>query len=259
MTRYVPTGTYMGEELQGRSARTGAYDAMAIPSRMGDRRLSPAEMRAELHAPLPAAPAPAATPAPALATPTEQAPPPVATTAPRPVFKLGRSQPQASAQPRALTPRKDRGITAYCPRHGSVPHVLIEHLRANGGCVTYSAAAAITGAKKSSLSAICKPALLGGALVRHRVDGDLVLALGGWMPPTPAAAPPALTTAAAMPEPSRTPSQAPNTAPLAAAVAASIATLNTSLAEAVRAYERAGQALAQLQADLQAHQGAVHG
>ncbi|SIR00889.1 hypothetical protein [Pseudacidovorax sp. RU35E] len=287
MSRYVPTGTYTGEDLARQSARPGAYDAMSIPSRMGDRRLSRAEMRAELAAPLPAMPLPSravtsvavpegATAAPIPLSPppipsplpvAEQAPPPVATV-PGQVFKQGRSttnsKPEAGAQaagaPRSLTPIKGRGITAYTPRHGSVPHVIVQHLRANGGCVTYSAAAAMTGANAGHLTAICKAALLGGALMRHRVGDNLVLALPGWTPPTETVA--ASPAAALSPMPDRVAQDRPPEAmtPHAAAIAASITTLNTSLAEAVRAYERAGQALAQLQADLQAHQeGAANG
>ena len=84
MTRYVPTGTYMGEDLQGRSARPGAYDAMAIPSRMGERRLLPAEMKAELRAtPTAAVPLPARS-ATSRAVPAGEAAAPIPPTPPRP-------------------------------------------------------------------------------------------------------------------------------------------------------------------------------
>lgn len=33
--QFVPTGTYLGEELRRSSARPGAYDAFALPSKFG--------------------------------------------------------------------------------------------------------------------------------------------------------------------------------------------------------------------------------
>lgn len=272
MSRYVPSGTYGGEDLMGRSARPGAYDAMAIPSRMGERRLLPAEMKAELRAapcvamplparsatsvavptgatatPIPATPPdPAPVDAPAVAAaaasplPTaEPAPPPVATAPQGEVFKLGRRKAKTPPPTRELTPIKGRGITPYTPRHGSVPHVIVEHLRANGGCVTYSAAAAMTGANPGHLTAICKPALLGGLLMRHHVDGKLVLSLADWTPPSP-------------PDTASTP--ALDLQRLADALASSASTLTTSMGQIARALENACGAIERLQGAVRAHQ-----
>lgn len=39
----VMDGTYTGDELKTRSARPGAYDALGLPSRMGDYLIHPPE------------------------------------------------------------------------------------------------------------------------------------------------------------------------------------------------------------------------
>ena len=53
---HVPHEPYTGAELQRTSARPGAYAAADLPSRMGSRLLTPAEMRAERTGALPVHP-----------------------------------------------------------------------------------------------------------------------------------------------------------------------------------------------------------
>lgn len=147
---------YAGAELHTRSARPGAYDAMALPSLFNGKRSTPGMTL--LQAPIayvPPAPAPA----------------------PLPAVR------QQSAL-RKLTPGRV-SITPYTARTGSAPARVLSHLRIHGGAITYPEIAAQFDIPQATITASFKPALKKGALVRHVVDGQVALSLPGFTPPAP--------------------------------------------------------------------------
>lgn len=183
MSRSAPSGTYKGEDLARSSARAGAYDAFDIPSRMNGERVSLKEQKAQLCAPIPQ-PAPATAPEPA---PTSVAwPPPTALAAPQPPERRPAEALPIPRARRAPTPRPRHAQgepPPYVPRHGSVPQIITAHLTANGGCLRYEAASAMTGVPTSNIPANCRSALRAGTLKRYHIDGRPVLALPDWRPP----------------------------------------------------------------------------
>lgn len=151
---------YDGAELQSRSSRPGAYDAMRLPSLFnGKTRI------------------PGVTPLP---PPIAYVPPPP-TPAPMPA-----PTPAARKQGalRKLTPGRV-SLTTYTPRSGSAPDRVLSHLRNVGGSITYIEIAALFGIPQATITASFKPALKKGALVRHLIDGHVALSLPGFTPPAP--------------------------------------------------------------------------
>lgn len=147
---------YTGAELQTRSNRPGAYDALQFPSLFNGK-----------------ARVPGATPPPA---PAVYVPPPPAP-APTPAARK-----QGSL--RKLTPGRV-SLTTYTPRAGSAPARVLSHLRKVGGTITYIEIAAQFGIPQATITASFKPALKKGALVRHLIDGHIALSLPGFTPPAP--------------------------------------------------------------------------
>lgn len=157
-------GVYTGAELQSRSSRPGAYDALRLPSLVSGRKVTREQMHAELLDPLPPAPPmptsrgathTAEVDAPAVSK-ESAAPPPACDAVPHAAQS---ASPQASAS------------LAYRPREGSGPHRLLQHLQRHGGYLTYSEISERFDIPSHSLTAIFKPALTRGALIQLRV-GD---------------------------------------------------------------------------------------
>lgn len=158
--RAMPTGVYTGEELQTRSARPGAYDAMRLPSRFGDRVITPGE-------------APRIDPAEALA--------------PAPAPLLHRHAPPA---PPSL--REIRSLPgAYEPKRGSVAYKVLMVLRRDGGHLSAPAIAHLFNVSAHTLTALFKAALKHGALERHGVGILASYSLPGYVMPADAVAEPA--------------------------------------------------------------------
>ncbi|MGF6347931.1 hypothetical protein [Variovorax sp. W2I14] len=160
------TGVYMGEHLSMRSSRPGAYDAMALPSLFSGQKRDPAAPKAIVSKP-----APPEQPLSNLSVPPLAAP----------VAK--------KAGPAREFPTVHREKQPYRPHQGSVPHKVIEHLRAFGGFLNHFEISAKFGIHRTNITAVFKPALKGGALIRHLVDGHVGYALPDWQPPEASASP----------------------------------------------------------------------
>lgn len=154
------TGVYMGEELNVRSTRPGAYDAMAIKSLFNGQKRDPL--------------------APKEPAPCKQIP--ETPLSPLSVAPIQAPKPRNSGPARAF-PTVQREKPSYRPQTGSLPYRVIEHLRAFGGFITHFEIAEKFGVVRTSITAIFKPATKGGALVRHMVGGYVGFALPGWTPP----------------------------------------------------------------------------
>ncbi len=158
---------YRGAELLPTAARAGAYDALRMPSLFNGRRQAPHAGVFEATVWTPPPPSPH-TPLPVAATPKRH----VAT--PRPD--------RAQGPLRELTPgRRVRGT--YLPRPGSVPSLLLEHLHSYGGHLTYVEIRDRFGLPLSSVTAVFKPAISAGVLVRKVCNQRAVLCLPGYTPP----------------------------------------------------------------------------
>lgn len=168
---------YTGTELGRTSSRDGAYDALAIPSLIGGKRVTRAQQREDLRAPVPASvpttarpPTRVTVPEGATAAPIACAPPCAAPDAPQPA-------PGPAPRPLRNKAGKARTLRSYLPQAGSVPDRVIQHLRAHGGSLTHKQIAELTGVPAGHVTAICKTPLLRGALVRQVVDGRVVITL----------------------------------------------------------------------------------
>lgn len=193
--RPVSSEVYRGEELRRTSPRAGAYDAYALPSRIGSRQVTREQLHDELLAPLPPAPpmpmarsaARTADPlAVALAPPPEAPEPQPETVQPPAVVTRIVKNGQAV---QTLTTGRSGSLSAYRPREGSGPHQVLQHLQQHGGHLLYPEVCARFHIDQHSLTAIFKPALVRGALIRVQVAGRRALALPGYVPPPPAAPP----------------------------------------------------------------------
>jgi hypothetical protein len=170
--RSAMTGVYMGEELKVRSTRPGAYDAMAIKSLFNGQTRDPlAPKQQEPCAPIPEAPLS-----------------PLAV-APLPPPKARKSGPAREFP----TVRRDEK-PPYRPQQGSTPGKVIEHLRAFGGFISHGEITEKFGLTRNTITAVFKPAVKRGALVRQLVDGRAGFSLLGWEPPAAPMAPPKPTT-----------------------------------------------------------------
>lgn len=163
--------TYTGAELQTRSARPGAYDALNLPSREGARIV-----------------------------PRDQARPVTLPPAPRPVPLLHRHAPAPISEfVRVSLP------PSYSPRQGSLAHKVMEALRTEGGHLTPDAIAMRFGVKSYHVVALLRTPLTRGELVRHQVGRRGFIALPGYLMPAiaaePAAAPSAPPTSTTAPAP----------------------------------------------------------
>lgn len=211
--RPISTEIYRGEDLRRTSPRAGAYDAFSLPSVMSGRLVTREQQREELLAPLPPAPlVPTARSAASTADPLAAAlaPPPEAPEPqPEPVQAPARFtyiQLSGAANPIApgnegrrfyaiespvkpLTKGRSGSLNAYRPREGSGPHRVLQHLQAHGGHLLYTEIRDQFGIPQHSLTAIFKPALVRGALIRVQVGDRRALALPGYVPPPPAAPP----------------------------------------------------------------------
>ncbi len=209
--RFVPTGTYMGAELQRTSHRTGAYDAFSLPSKFGKQQAAPG---AAPTAPVstdeapPAANAPDCAPSPVPAERRFFAVGPDGRALPTPGIRHDLKAlitPAPSKRARKLTPTP-RGVSLspYVPHPGSTPSRVIAALQAEGGMISYAEISERFGVPPGSVTAVLKAALLKGALIRHLSEGRKVrLHLPGYVPPVP---PPA----AAAPVPTAAPDEIAN-------------------------------------------------
>lgn len=169
---------YTGDDLRRTSPRQGAYDAYAIPSRMGDRLVTREQQREELLAPLPPAPpvpisrgtSRVAEPEPAPLGDPPASPPP----APEPL----QPPPTVTYVNRVPPP----AIKGYRPRGGSFPDLVITHLREHGGHLFYSEICERYSILPTSITSIFKPPLFHGALIRLRIGKRTALALPGYQP-----------------------------------------------------------------------------
>jgi len=163
-----PRETYTGAELGGRPVRDGADEAARLPSLVSGRRVVPAQLRQELHAPLTAPAVPTARAAACVADLERQAPtlPP-------------------------LTRGRCKSIRAYKPREGSIPHRVLQHLQEHGGYLLYTEISTRFNVERHMLTAIFKPALVRDALIRVQVGKARALALPGYVPPAAEAPAPA--------------------------------------------------------------------
>ncbi|WP_137860771.1 VapE domain-containing protein [Variovorax sp. 3P27G3] len=215
----VMAGQYTGAELTTRSARPGAYDALALPSLVGGRQVSREQMREELLAPLPPAPPMPSSRNPAcLATEVEVIPQADAqqlkkyltsnADAYRPsygeraigkpakqqlIFATGSTDfipPETgnrrffvvdAARPPAA--ERNNAPAPYRPREGSGPHQVLKHLQQHGGHLLYTEICARFDIPSHSLTAIFKPALTRGAIIRLHIGNRRALALPGYVPP----------------------------------------------------------------------------
>lgn len=163
-----PREIYTGAELAGRPVRDGADEAARLPSLVAGRRVVPAQLRQELHAPVAAPAVPTARAAACVADLERQAPtlPP-------------------------LTRGRCKSISAYKPREGSIPHRVLQHLQEHGGYLLYTEISTRFNVERHMLTAIFKPALVRDALIRVQVGKARALALPGYVPPAAEAPAPA--------------------------------------------------------------------
>lgn len=155
--RPIGVGTYTGEELSVRSARPGAYDALKIPSVIGNRHVLPGTPR-EPDAPRPRAP----------------------------VELLHRTAPPPPPAPPATSPQPwgRKGPKAYVPAVGGVPQLVIAALRAEGGHLSMSDVARRFGVKLTSVASILATPIENGALQRHLHRRRTYVSLPGYVLPT---------------------------------------------------------------------------
>jgi hypothetical protein len=71
----------------------------------------------------------------------------------------------------------------YTMRAGSVPAQVVAYLEAHGGYLTFGQIALLFSLAPTSVAATLKPAVTGGALVRHTIAARSALALPGYEPP----------------------------------------------------------------------------
>ena len=147
--------TYNGAELRAASMRPGAYDALMLPSLFNGRR----------------------TPPPA---------PPVSF-----VHTSGRVDFLATKAPaqRLHISEVASESGAYLPKAGSVPSLVLAHLKEHGGHLTYSDLKERFGMPQSSVTAVFKKALDCGVLVRLTVGQRAAFSLPGYVPPPDAPKP----------------------------------------------------------------------
>ena len=93
-----------------------------------------------------------------------------------------RTPPQAAFASNAVH-TSGRTKPAYLPRAGSIPALLLAHLQAHGGHMTYSEVARRFGMPPSSTTAVFKKTLEEGLLLRIVAEGRAAFALPGYVPP----------------------------------------------------------------------------
>lgn len=144
--------TYSGAELRPNSSRPGAYDALALPSVFMGRRVA-APSAAALNF--------------------------VHTSGHRDFL-------DTKAEGRrftAIAPPAPVVQGHYLPKPGSVPSLLLAHLKEHGGHLTYTDIKERFGLPQSSVTAVFKKALETGALVRCVINQRAAFALPGYVPP----------------------------------------------------------------------------
>lgn len=147
--------SYTGAELRATSMRPGAYDALALPSVFNGRRVSrPAAAVNFVH------------------------------TSGRVDF-LSMKAPERRFT--VVDTASESG--AYLPKPGSVPSMVLAHLKEHGGHLTYSDLKERFGLPQSSVTAVFKKALDCRVLVRHVVNQRAAFALPGYLPPPDAPKP----------------------------------------------------------------------
>lgn len=154
------TGVYLGEELRARCSRPGAYDAMALPSLMGGQKRDPL-------APRSAAP---------------RVPRAETKLSPHAVTPLSQTAFKKSGPVREF-PTVHRVPGEYRPRPGSAPSKVIDHLRAFGGFISHAEIAERFDVVRNAITAIFKPALERGVLMKQVVGGYVGFSLPGWTAP----------------------------------------------------------------------------
>lgn len=242
--RPISTEIYRGEELRRTSPRAGAYDAYALPSRIGSRQVTREQLHEELIAPLPPAPpmpmarsaARSADPLAAALAPPPEAPEPQPEPVQPPAIVTRIVKNGQEVQP--LTPGRSGSLSAYRPRVGSGPHSVLMHLQAHGGHLLYTEIRHQFGIPQHSLTAIFKPALVRGALIRVQVGDRRALALPGYVPPA-LAAPPA---------PAPAPQNGIGEADQVAAIARTLTTATEALLYATEQLKQANQSFCALAA-----------
>lgn len=156
--RPISRETYTGDELETRSVRPGAYDALALPSRMGERQVLPGGARVSL--------------------PSAKKPKPVP-------LEHRVAPPPPPAPPPAVA--KALKTEAYKPRAGSVSYRVLEVLRVEGGHLSFTAIGERLGVSSKNIAHQLEFAFAHGALVRHDMGGKPFVSLPGYvMPERPA-------------------------------------------------------------------------
>ena len=146
--------TYTGAELETRSARPGAYDALALPSRMGDRQVVPGGAPVSL--------------------PSAKKPKPVP-------LQHRVAPPPPPAPPPAVA--KALKTEAYKPRVGSVAYRVLEVLRVEGGHHSFMDIGERLGVSSKNIAHQLEFAFARGALVRHEVGRKPFISLPGYVIP----------------------------------------------------------------------------
>lgn len=149
--RPISHEAYTGGELEMRSPRAGAYDALKLPSRMGDRLVEPGGPRPSLPS----------------------------ARAPQPVPLQHRTAPAAPPAPPPARAPAAKAPTGYRPRNGSVPSRVLEALALpdSGGFITFRDIGRRFGLPQKQVLASFATALQQGVLKRAVIDGESALAL----------------------------------------------------------------------------------
>lgn len=156
--RPISHETYTGAELETRSARPGAYDALALPSRMGDRQVVPGGARVSL--------------------PSAKKPKPVP-------LQHRVAPPPPPAPPPAVA--KALATEAYKPRRGSVAYRVLQVLREEGGHLSFVDIGERLGVSSKNIAHQLEFAFAHGALVRHEGGRKPFISLPDYvMPERPA-------------------------------------------------------------------------
>jgi len=180
---------YNGAELRATSLRPGAYNAFALPSLFNGRRrpsvqaaLAGSSVHTSRHAE-----GQLAAVHETIANLDRYKSAGVAAEALVKVLAKANKPARVPKPPRP--PAAPRVKPPYLPREGSVPSLLLAHLQAHGGHMTYSEVARRFGIPPSSTTAIFKTALEAGVVVRVVAEGRAALALPGYVAPPAAPRP----------------------------------------------------------------------
>ncbi|WP_183025647.1 hypothetical protein [Variovorax sp. UMC13] len=216
---------YTGAELATRSPRPGAYDALALPSRMGDTQVPPGGARVSLPSMRERQPV-------ALMHRVAPAPPP--------------APPQAAAKrpPAAQLTPAGRVAAEWQPRANSVPSRVLTALRAPGApkYFTHREISDQFGLPLKQVLASFSTPIEKEVLQRVHVNGQHAISLPGFVPPAVAPAP-AKVAAAPDPSASKTAAELQRISAHARALAAALDELKCQALDLGHEIEKAAQAL----------------